>query len=134
MSRLTRKQAEMLRDIVRQMGLTADDNYTAVNPFVLDEWITGKQYQIGDRCQYEGKPYKVVQSHTSQEDWTPDLTPALFVEISYDEWPEWKQPTGTQDAYNKGDKVSYEGNHYISLIDGNVWSPTAYPAGWEKQA
>lgn len=46
--------------------------------------------------------------------------------------PDWAQPTGAHDAYQKGDKVRYNGNVYESLIDGNVWSPDAYPAGWQK--
>jgi len=53
---------------------------------------------------------------------TPDPEPA--------EIPDWVQPTGAHDAYNKGDKVRFEGNVYESLIDGNVWSPSVYPAGW----
>lgn len=44
--------------------------------------------------------------------------------------PDWVQPTGAHDAYNKGDKVRFEGDVYESLIDGNVWSPSVYPAGW----
>lgn len=43
---------------------------------------------------------------------------------------DWVQPTGAQDAYQKGDKVTYEGKHYISDIDNNVWSPTTY--GWSE--
>ena len=77
--------------------------------------------------------YRVVQAHTTQDDWEPQDTPALWTEVSLDEWPEWKQPTGAQDAYNTGDKVTFEGAHYVSLIDGNIWSPAAYPAGWERQ-
>lgn len=46
--------------------------------------------------------------------------------------PDWVQPTGAHDAYQKGDKVRYNGDVYESLIDGNVWSPDAYPAGWQK--
>lgn len=46
--------------------------------------------------------------------------------------PEWVQPTGGHDAYNTGDQVMFEGDVYESVIDGNVWSPTAYPQGWEK--
>ena len=38
------------------------------------------------------------------------------------------------DAYKKGDKITFNGKHYISLIDANVYSPTAYPAGWQEQA
>lgn len=48
-----------------------------------------------------------------------------------EEWPEWVQPTGAHDAYGVGDKVTYNGKHYVSKIAGNVWSPDAYPAGWE---
>lgn len=48
-----------------------------------------------------------------------------------EEWPAWVQPTGAHDCYNTGDKVTYNGQHYVSKIDGNVWSPDAYPAGWE---
>ena len=46
--------------------------------------------------------------------------------------PEWVQPTGAHDAYNTGDTVTFEGQEYKSLIDGNTWPPTAYPQGWEK--
>ena len=47
-----------------------------------------------------------------------------------DEWPEWVQPTGAQDAYMAGDKVSYNGKHYICIIDYNIYAPDVY--GWEE--
>lgn len=40
------------------------------------------------------------------------------------------QPTGAHDAYNIGDKVLYNGKTWESSIDGNVWRPDVYPAGW----
>ena len=73
--------------------------------------------------------YKCVQSHTSQSDWTPDLTPALWTVVSIDEFPAWVQPTGVQDAYNKGDKVSHLEKHWISDVDANVWEP---PTMWSE--
>ena len=51
-----------------------------------------------------------------------------------DEWPEYVQPTGAHDAYKIGDKMTYNGQHYICKMDGCVWPPDAYPAGWEVQA
>lgn len=98
-------------------------------------WISkiDMQVNVGERYWYDGKLYKVIQQHTVQSDWTPDTAVSLFVEVSIEEWPEWVQPTGAQDAYMAGDKVTFEGEHYISLIDNNTWSPAAYPAGWEKQ-
>ena len=57
-------------------------------------------------------------------------TPATPV----DEWPEFVQPMGAHDAYKIGDKITYNGQHYICKMDGCVWTPDAYPAGWEVQA
>ncbi|MCB6569461.1 hypothetical protein LI142_08105 [Eubacterium limosum] len=48
-----------------------------------------------------------------------------------EEWPEYVQPTGAHDAYNTGDKITYKGQHYICKMDGCVWNPSDYPAGWE---
>lgn len=45
--------------------------------------------------------------------------------------PEWAQPTGGHDAYKKGDRVSFEGQVFESVIDANVWSPAEHPAGWK---
>ena len=46
-------------------------------------------------------------------------------------YPAWVQPTGAHDAYGIGDRVSFEGANYESLIAANVWSPSVYPAGWQ---
>ncbi|MDN5606101.1 MAG: hypothetical protein L0G59_11890, partial [Kocuria sp.] len=47
---------------------------------------------------------------------------------------EYRQPTGSADAYQSGDQVTYQGEVYQSVIDGNVWDPAAYPDGWEAIA
>lgn len=93
----------------------------------------GEQVNASERLWYDGKLYKVVQQHTVQDDWTPDATPALYVEVSIEEWPEWVQPQGAQDAYMTGDKVTFAGTHYVSLVDNNTWSPADYPQGWEAR-
>lgn len=48
-----------------------------------------------------------------------------------EEWPEYKQPTGAHDAYNVGDKITFEGKKYECLINGCVWNPHDYPQGWK---
>lgn len=40
------------------------------------------------------------------------------------------QPTGAHDAYAKGFRVRFEGKVYESKVDGNVYSPSAYPPNW----
>lgn len=105
---------------------------TVTNLYPL--WEVGVAYRAedkeknikADRIQYDGLLYRCVQAHTSQEDWTPDVTPALWVRTSTDPFPEWVQPTGAHDAYNKGDKVSHLGKHWESDIDANVYEPPMY--------
>ena len=109
-----------------------EDAYTM--RYLYPEWLgNGLTYKTNDRLMYNDKFYKVLQDHTSQSDWTPDTASSLYVEIAdpSNEYPEFKQPTGAHDAYAKGDKVTFEGKHYISLIDANTYSPTDYPAGWQ---
>lgn len=99
------------------------------------EWITrvGEWLAPGEPITHEGANYEVIQGHIAQLGWEPDVTPALFRRMADpgDEWPEFVQPTGAHDCYKKGDKVTFEGKHYISLIDNNSWSPSAYPQGWQ---
>lgn len=113
----------------------ASDEDAYVMRYLYDEWSgDGITYKTNDRLMYNDKFYKVLQDHTSQADWLPDTATSLYVEIADPsiEYPEFVQPTGAHDAYAKGDKVTFEGKHYISLIDANVYSPTAYPAGWQE--
>lgn len=93
-------------------------------------WVAGIAYTVGVRVRYDGYLYKCVQAHKSQEDWTPDATSALWTRIGDpgDEWPEWVQPTGAHDFYTIGDKVTHNGQHWISDVDANVWEPGEY--GW----
>lgn len=49
-----------------------------------------------------------------------------------EEYPEYVKPTGAHDAYNIGDKVTYNGKHYECIFDGCVWNPDEYPQGWEE--
>lgn len=95
------------------------------------EWSENCAYTVGNIRRYGEELYKCVQAHTSQGDWTPNVTASLWRKIGdpTEEWPEWSQPVGAHDAYMMGDKVSYNGRHYISIVDNNVWSPDAY--GWE---
>lgn len=93
-------------------------------------WASGVAYEVGDRRQYDGLLYRCVQAHTSQDDWTPPAVPALWVRTSTEEWPEWIQPTGAHDAYEKGAKVSHNGLHWTSDIDANVYEPGVY--GWSE--
>lgn len=119
-----------LRRMIEHLAENLSDetalDYTELYP----HWLTDHAYIIGDRVRDEDVLYKCVQSHTSQSDWQPHLTPALWVVVSIEEWPEWRQPTGAHDTYMKGDKVSHFNKHWISDIDFNSYEPSIY--GWSE--
>lgn len=106
---------------------------------VFPKYQVGKEYKVKDVFAYGengvGDPqlYQVLQDHTSALEWLPDAAASLYkkIGVTEDGYPEWVQPLGASDAYNTGDVVSYNGALYKSVIDGNVWSPDAYSAGWE---
>lgn len=127
-------RAKKMRPYIEKAASNLNDEDALQAVSLFPQWVVEHNYVVGERLQYKNVLYRVVQAHTSQADWTPDITPAIFAVVSLDEWPEFVQPTGAHDAYNKGDKVTFNGKHYISLIDANVYSPAAYPAGWQEQA
>ena len=49
-----------------------------------------------------------------------------------EEYPEYVAPSGAHDAYNAGDKITYNGKKYICKMNSCVWSPDVYPQGWEE--
>lgn len=132
---------ERARELRRQieLGAAAMDDDTALDFVELfPAWSEdGVSYAVGDRVRYGGVLYKVLQAHTSQPTWTPADAASLFAEVLIPvpgEIPVWKQPDSTN-PYMKGDKVHYpdeNGPVYESTIDNNVWSPEAYPAGWQE--
>ena len=126
---MTRAKAKQLRQLIEQLAVTMSDETALTGVELFPAWVVGKAYAVNDRTQYNGTLYKCVQAHTSQADWTPGATPALWVVVSIAEYPEWVQPTGAHDAYNTGDKVSYKGKHYVCTIDGNAYAPDVY--GWD---
>ena len=116
--------------IIKAMTLTADDQTALTGIDLYPKWEVGIAVAKDSRYQYNGKLYKCVQAHTTQADWQPDVTPALWVIVSLDEWPEWVQPTGAHDAYAKGDKVTHNFKKWTSDVDANTWEPGVY--GWTE--
>lgn len=131
---MKREHAYKLREMMHKAAVSLADEDALEAVELFPAWAADKAYATDERIRYGEKLYRCVQAHTSQADWTPDATPALWTEVAKPgEIPVWKQPTGAQDAYNKGDRVWYPAKDttvYESLIDANVYSPEAYPAGW----
>lgn len=130
------EKARKLRKIIEGMTVNLDDTAALDNVELFPAWSgDGVAYAVGDRVRYGGVLYKVLQAHTSQEGWTPTDAPSLFARVLIPDpqvIPVWVQPDSTN-PYMIGDKVYYpdeNGLIYESVIDNNIWSPEAYPAGW----
>lgn len=108
----------------------------ALNAVALyPKWSVGTSYYLGDRVRDCDALYKCLQAHTSQTDWSPSVTPALWVEVAPEgEAREIKDGMLATEAFAKGEIGWYgsKTDRYESLIDGNVWTPAAYPGGWKK--
>lgn len=119
----------MLASSVEEM---TDEDALAVAA-LFPTWASkiGEAVTAGERLWYNTKLYKVLQPHTVQDDWTPDVTPALFVEVSVEEWPPIPEIITAEQAYMAGDKGTWKGQHYICQIDNTVHNPDQYPAAWK---
>ena len=130
---MTEQRARELRSVIENVMQNEEDAVVIGNMFLLPEWEEGVNYTPGQKIRFGDTVYKVLQAHVSQAGWNPGDTPSLFAKVlipDEDVIPEWEQPDSTN-AYMKGDKVTYKGVVYESIIDNNVWSPEAYPAGWQ---
>lgn len=119
-------------EAIKTIRASIDDSTALTVPHLYPDWSEEKTYVTGDRVRYADTLYKCLQSHTTQPTWTPSDAPSLWVRIDDPaiEWPEWVQPVGSTDAYPMGAKVSHNGSHWTSTVDGNVWEPGVY--GWAE--
>lgn len=129
---ISRAKAHQLRAMIEKASVSLDDSDALEAVELFPAWQMDTAYTAGIRVRYGEKLYRCEQSHTSQADWTPPNTPALWTEVAKPgEIPIWKQPTGAQDAYMTGDKVWYperDTTVYESTMDYNTYAPNVY--GW----
>ena len=129
---MTNQEARAFINSLVNLRTSATDEQAIGAVAVYPEWKEDVYYNVDDRVLYNDILYKVLTAHTSQADWMPDAAPSLFAKVlipDVDVIPEWEQPDSTN-PYMKGDKVTYQGKTYESLIDNNVWSPIEY--GWQE--
>lgn len=98
-------------------------------------WAAATSYTVGDKVQYQERPYRCLQAHISQEGWEPESAPSLWARIIASEDPDnplpWEQPDSTN-PYMQGDRVTHNGKVWESDVDNNVWEPGVY--GWTEVA
>lgn len=132
---LLRKVAEaeaekVLAGLVLEGDLGAEQREAMLDGFAI--WEPGMVFlavDVGRLVRYEGQLYRVVQPHTAMEHQPPPDIPALLTPVAIPGTvAEWSQPAGAHDAYQTGDRVTWNGRLWESAIDANVWEPGIH--GW----
>lgn len=133
MSFITDEAIEFLKAILKQATINSvnntDEQALEVQALYPDweDLEDGATLKVGDRVNYDGILYNVIQEHQKQETWNPVDSPSLFAKVLIPDSsviPEWEQPASTN-GYMMGDKVTHNGKTYLSLVDNNVWEPGA---------
>lgn len=130
----SKEHAKKLRQHIEKgsAALTDEEALEAVELFPA--WEPEHDYTKGNRVRWQGLLYRLIpETHHSQSDWPPDLTPAVWARVDdpAEEWPEWRQPLGSEDAYPPGAKVSHNDKHWINALEiPNTWEPGVY--GWNE--
>ena len=131
---MTRTEAKAVIAALVKLRESATDEQALSVPALYPAWRSGVRYAAGQRVVFDGVLYKVLQDHTSQDDWTPDAAPSLFAQVlipDADIISEWVQPESTN-PYAKGDKVTHKGKKWVSDYDNNVWEPGVF--GWSEMS
>ena len=129
---ITKSHAHALRRMIEQASTSLNDSDALTAIELFPKWSESATYEVGDRVRYNSTLFKCLTAHDSQDSWSPDVSPSLWVRVDDPsvEFPEWIQPTGATDAYMKGDKVSHNEKHWVSDYDNNTWMPGVF--GWSE--
>ena len=132
---MTRKQAKALALALERLREEVDDSIASE---AADAYPTlkgdNRLISAGTRINHNGSLKRAAVDLWDRTENNPDNAPSLWEDISYRDGiriiPETISQTG---AFMKGDYGWWKEELYISVIDSNVWSPDAYPDGWERQ-
>ena len=128
------EKARHLRPLIVKASASLPDEDALDAVELFPAWATDTAYAADERIRYGEKLYRCVQAHTSQADWTPEATPALWAEVAKPgEIEVWKQPTGAHDAYRVGARVHFPTKDdpvYENDVDYNVYAPNV--TGWHE--
>lgn len=113
---MKREKAIAIIDAIKRLRETLTDEVALDYIAIFHDWTVGEELTVGDRIEYEGKLYKVVQAHTAQESWTPDLTPALFEPIDV-----VNEGTLTNPIVAAAGMCYFKDKYYLDETNGKVY-------------
>lgn len=129
------ERAYQLRPIIEQAIAGVDDKLASegveLSPSLKED---GSLVKSGTRVNWHGVLKRAAVDLWDTKENNPDNSPNLWETIMYKDGIRIIPSTITAGtAFSKGELGWWDYVLYESLIDANVWTPLAYPAGWEKK-
>lgn len=130
---MTREEAMRLREAMEQAAPSLDDK-TASGAAEMFPKLKGDGalVQAGMRINWNGVVKRAAVDLWDTAENAPDTAPTLWEDLLYRDGIRIIPNTITEGtAFAKGEEGWWDGVVYVSLMDGNIWTPEGYPAGWE---
>lgn len=125
---MTREEAIAFRKLVVAGCETLSDKDVSTAPDVLRRMkYDGKLIQNGTRINWNGAIKRAAVDLWDNEQSTPDAAPSLWEDVLYKNGIRIIPETITVGlAFSKGEQGWWDDKLYESIIDNNVWTPSAY--------
>lgn len=132
---MTEKEARAFRKLVEQGSVSLSDAQASTAPDILPRMqYTGELIKSGTRIKWGDAIKRAAVDLWATEENDPDHAPTLWEDILYKDGVRIIPEVFTVGlAFAIGELGYWDGVIYKSLINANVWTPEAYPAGWERQ-
>ena len=132
----TKEEAVAFRRQIEKAAIHLDDKAASESPDFYEHMkYDGKAISVGTRINFEGVLYKAAVDLWDREENNPDNAPSLWEKINYHEGVRVIPEVITVTTAFSKDELGYwkaDGKVYKSLLDANVYTPAAYPQGWEE--
>lgn len=130
---MTRDEALRLRAIVEQAAASLDDQTASEGAALFPRMKgDGSLVSTGTRINWGGVIKRAAVDLWDTAENTPDAAPTLWEDIAYRQgWRIIPATITAGAAFAQGECGWWGDTLYKSLIASNVWTPDAYPAGWE---
>lgn len=119
---MTREEALKYRKAIEQAAALQTDKMALENIYLYPQWKEGIDAEKDERYRYGDKLYKCNQPHKTQADWTPDVSPALWVVVVVENEGTKEDPipfTPPMEIFN-GNYYTQDGVLYLCIRDSGI--------------
>lgn len=126
------ERAKLQRQNIILASASLDDKTASETPELFGKLNqNGELVKAGTRVNWNGVLKRAAVDLWDTVENNPDNASTLWEDIAYKDGIRIIPETITAGlAFSKDELGWWNDILYVSLIDNNVWTPTAYPAGW----